>query len=168
MQEFICSCPHRLLLNWWNCGFNIFNELWKGFAYLFEFQQCTWIWILRRKVNHLSLNPHYFLNKIIMLLIIRFLHFFLNNFCICKLHFDSTICDALSFHILLNMKITKYMVCLRENFGNDIHQSGVPIGDNHLRHVEFWDQNTNQHFKCPSKVIILVEVTPTISHNSIQ
>jgi len=53
------------------------------------------------------------------------------------------------------MKIEKYMVCFRENFGNNIHQSGVPISDNHFKHVEFWGQKTNQHLKCLSKVSFL-------------
>jgi len=51
----------------------------------------------------------------------------------------------LAFTFFPIWKITKYNVYFRENFGNNIHQSTVPIGDNPLRHVEFWEQKTNQH-----------------------
>jgi hypothetical protein len=34
-------------------------------------------------------------------------------------------------------KKTKHCVCFRENCGSDIHQSTIPVGDNHLMHVVF-------------------------------
>jgi len=138
MQVFICPCPHKMLLKGQNGLLNKFNKQWKQMAYLiFECQPCNCKFILRRRVNHISPSPHYFLNKPTMLVIIRFLRIFSNTFCFRRLGIDSTIRDSPRFDILLNMKIAKYMVRFRENFINGFHQSGVPIGDNHLRHVAF-------------------------------
>ncbi|KEH34610.1 transmembrane protein, putative [Medicago truncatula] len=71
------------------------------------------------KINHISPSPHYFLNKLTLLVIICFLRIFVNNFSFSFLWLgiDSTISDAPKFDILPNMKIAKYMNRNRKRLG---------------------------------------------------
>ena len=115
------------------CLFDIVNKHWSCWENNFKLHK-TIIELLLRRTNHQT--PLCF-HDIIP--------------CIFFTHKGFTFC----FHILINVKSTQQVRCLRENNFHYNHQCWIFVGNNNLRDCITFQKNTSKPFQSPNNIVCM-------------